>query len=108
MAEVTWKVPRRAMNTKLLREHATTIASKAGVKVEVELESADTVTCFFTLPASDAGPAGTVEVSVYDLERDGVVLSVEEDAGDNDLRWDEACMFGEELAEVFEGALIDD
>lgn len=108
MAELTWTVPMTGLNEKAFRTLSEDVARRyVGVEVTVELEAADTMTAFFEVPEDAEGPAATLELSVYDLGRDGRVLSVEEEASDNRARWDDACQLGEELAEELDGDVLD-
>ncbi|HJN75012.1 MAG TPA: hypothetical protein QGF58_13880 [Myxococcota bacterium] len=108
MAEMSWTVEMRGMDVGAFREMSTSICQRyVGVEVEVELEEADCMTAFFEVPEDDDGPAVTLEVSIYDLGRDGRVLSVEEEASDNAVRWNDACQLGEDIAELLGGRLLD-
>ena len=55
-----------------------------GVTGHVEKESDDCWTCFFTVPKED-GDVDTYKVSLYNMGKDGFVLSLEVDASDNRL-----------------------
>lgn len=105
-----WKLPRRAFALAEVRRAAQEVAtSYAGVSVEVEQEDADTITAFFAVPWDEEPDAGmaTVELSVYDMDRDGVLLSLEADAADNDEAWDDACELAESLAAALEGEEVE-
>lgn len=108
MAEITWTLPMRSMDVAALRTASTEVCAKyVGVTVEVELEEADCATAFFSVPEDDEGPAVLLEVSIYDLGRDGRILSVEEEASDNAVRWDDAGQLGEDLADILGGEPLD-
>ena len=104
--DATWRLPRRAFDLAELRRVAGEVAaSYAGVSVEVDKEDTDIITAFFAVPWGEDPDEGlaTVELSVYDLDRDGIILSLEADAADNDEAWDDACELAETLAAALEG-----
>lgn len=104
--DLTWRVPRNRAGLDTIRRAAcATAAEYTGVEVEVAQEDADCVTCFFTVPSPE-GPA-VVEVSVYDLDRDGHVLSLEGEASDNADSWDDAAELAENLAERLDAEPLD-
>jgi len=108
MAELCWNLRMRGMDTAAFREATAAVCTRyVGVVAEVELEEADCATAFFQVPEDEEGPAAMLEVSVYDLGRDGRVLSVEEESSDNAVRWDDACQLGEDLAELLGGEPLD-
>ena len=83
----------------------------------VEAEAADCHTCFFSVPNHPPEWAettedtledpGVVELSIYDLDRDGVVLSLEADASDNDWLTDDADQLAETMVEALGGQPLD-
>lgn len=108
MGEMSWKLDMKNMDIRGFREASTSVsAGYVGVEVEIELEAADCMTAFFSVPEDDKGPAVTLELSIYDLGGDGRVLSVEEEASDNAVRWDDACQLGEDLVDRLGGEPLD-
>ncbi len=101
----TWRVPWKKLDAKRLEEAAREVAaSYEGVTVTVEVEGDDCVTAFFSVPGAEGG---TVELSVYDLEADGFVLSLELDASDNVEVGEDAHVIAEDLAEELEARPLD-
>lgn len=108
MAEITWTLPMRGMDLAAFTNASTAVCARyVGVTVEVELEADDCMTAFFKVPKDEEGPAVELEVSIYDMGRDGRVLSVEEEASDNAVRWNDAGQLGEDLAEALDGEPLD-
>ena len=113
--ERVWKLPGKRLDLSAIRGVADQVAQAyAGVRVAVDWEDDDTVTCFFLVPESegedlvDAVPEDhQVEISFYDLGPDGVVLSLEGEASDNDAVYDDACQLAEDMAELLDGQPID-
>ena len=108
--DTTWKLSGKSLDETKLREAGTKIASEyEGVSVTIEREDKDFITLFFAVPwdaESDEGHA-EVEITVYDMGRDGLVLSLEADAADNNNAWDDASQLAEDLASHFNGVPID-
>ena len=113
-----WRLPWTRLDIAALREVAGYAASLIeGVSVAVEAEADDCHTCFFSVPnqapdwaADETEPEadpGVVEVSIYDLDRDGVVLSLEADASDNDWLCEDADQIAEIMVEAIGGKSID-
>lgn len=106
----TWRVPGKSLDEARLRAAGTGVAEGyAGVTVEVEREDPEFITLFFSVPTSDAEDAATVdvEITVYNMGRDGLVLSLEADAADNDAVWDDASQLAEDLADTLEASPLD-
>ena len=107
-----WRLPWKKLDLAALQEVAGYAANLLpGVVVSVEAEADDCHTCFFKVPntapewsepdeADANAEPGVVEVSVYDLDRDGVVLSLESDAADNDWLLEDADRLAETMAEA--------
>ena len=55
----------------------------------------------------DDAAGGVVELSLYDMDGDGVLLSLEADASDNGLLVDEADQIADELAEALRAEPLD-
>ena len=101
-----WKLPGKRLELELIRSAAEALTrSYEGLKVKVDWEDDDTVTCFFTV--EEDGAAYEIELSVYDLDSDGRVLSLEADAADNSARFEDACQLAEDLAEALGGWSLD-
>lgn len=78
---------------------AVSVVTTAYESVEgtVEKEAKDCWTCYFTVPGEVDGESNTYEVSLYNMGKDGFVLSLEVDASDNRLSED-SDQLAEELA----------
>lgn len=101
--DLTWRVPGKKLDVAKLREAgAATAGTYEGVSVEVEKEDNDCVSLFFSVPG-EAGDAAEVEISVYSLGSDGLVLSLEADAADNHATWEDASQIAEDLADNLGG-----
>jgi hypothetical protein len=101
--DLTWRVPGKKLDVAKLREAgAATADTYEGVSVEVEKEDNDCVSLFFSVPG-EAGDASEVEISVYSLGSDGLVLSLEADAADNHATWEDASQIAEDLADNLGG-----
>ncbi|MCB9781290.1 MAG: hypothetical protein H6742_22170 [Alphaproteobacteria bacterium] len=106
----TWKLPWRKLDEGAMRRAAEDVASQfQGVSVKVVWEEDDCVTAFFTVPAEAESAEHTreVEVSAYSLGGDGVVLSLEVDAADNELCWEDAERLAEDLADALDAGPLD-
>jgi hypothetical protein len=102
--DLVWRIPGKSLKLATLREAGVTTASNyEGVTLEVDQEDSDCVSFFFSVPTEDGDPS-EVEVSVYDLKGDGLVLSLEADAADNDAIWDEASQIAEDLSDSLGGS----
>ena len=105
-----WKIAQKRMDEAAISAAcAEVIASYQGVGLETEREADDCFSLFFTLPLSpeDGGGSVELELSVYDLGGGGIVLSLEPDAAQNNLYWDEASQLAEDLADSLEGHPVD-
>jgi hypothetical protein len=106
MGEMSWTVA-MGMDVKAFRAFSEGLCENLpGTTVEVELEEVDCMTAFFEVEQADGEPL-TLEVSVYDMGRDGRILSVEEESSDNGSHWDDACQLGEALAALMDGDLLE-
>lgn len=107
--ERLWRLPGKRLDAAAIRTAAAQVAAAyAGVAVEVEWEEDDTISCFFEVPREDEeDEPWEVELSVYDLGRDGFVLSLEGEAADNDAAFDDASQLAEDLAELLEAAPLE-
>ena len=120
--ELSWSLPWQTLRVDQIRQVAEQIAAPHGLKVEVELEEEDCVSCFFTAPEVFVAVAGgwqpdlaegeggeefILELSFYDLDQDGRVMSLEGEWSDNAAAWDAACTLAEELAEALDAEQLD-
>lgn len=123
--ERLWKLDMRRLDLAAITNAAqAAAASYAGVTVSVDWEDDDTVSCFFQVPARSAetDPSSPdtsspetsreaddleVEISIYDLARDGRVLSLEGEAADNDAAFDDASQLAEDMADALGGRPLD-
>ena len=100
---MVWSIPGRSLDLQRIREEGQRIASGyEGVSVEVEKEDTDCISLFYVVPQGEQGDA-EVEISVYDLGRDGLVLSLEPDAADNESAWEDAAQLADDLSEALGG-----
>lgn len=101
-----WKLPGKRLELELIRSAAEALTrAYEGLSVRVDWEDDDTVTCFFR--SEEDGTAYEIELSVYDLDSDGRVLSLEADAADNSAHFEDACQLAEDLAEALGGWSLD-
>ncbi len=119
MADRTWRLPRGGVSlTELVDAAKSVAASYEGVSVEVEDEGEGIFTCFFRVPVpadpddEDLGEfaeddEGTVEISVYELEKGAVLMCLEDDASDNDWLEEEADRLADDLAGLLDAAPLD-
>ncbi len=102
----TWKCRNKRMT---LQEFSTAVqtvvAEYQGVEGRVEKESEDCWTGFFTVP-KEHGNANTYEVSLYNMGKDGFVLSLEPDAADNRLS-EESDQLAEDLSIELDAEPVD-
>jgi hypothetical protein len=107
-----WKFPKNNLNEQLIRSAAADVAANyAGIALECDRETPDCMSLYFAVPVtSDTQEAsGTVEleISIYDLGRDGVVISLEPDASDNNHNWDDVSQLAEDLADNLHAESVD-
>jgi hypothetical protein len=107
-----WKFPKNKLNEQLIRTAADDVAANyAGIVVDCQREAPDCMSLFFAVPtgagSDKSGETVELEISIYDLGRDGVVISLEPDASDNSLNWDEASQLAEDLADNVHAEAID-
>ena len=120
--ELSWSLPWQTLRVDQIRQVAEQVAAPHGLKVEVELEEEDCVSCFFTAPEVFVAVAGgwqpdlaegeggeefILELSFYDLDGDGCVMCVEPEWSDNEAGWDAACQLAEEFAERVDADPLD-
>lgn len=107
---MSWDRTWRCRNTRLQFQDFvvavdTVIATYDGVQGRVEREADDCWTCFFTVPDAE-DTVKTYEVSLYNMGKDGFVLSLEADASQNHLSED-ADQLAEDLAEELDAESMD-
>jgi hypothetical protein len=73
-----------------------------GVRVAVEKDGED-ILCVFMGPAPEDETLES-EVSIYNLGKDGHVISLEAEAADNHEVWEDASQLAEDLAERLEAS----
>jgi hypothetical protein len=105
----TWKLKGKGLDErKIIAAGIAIAANYDGVRVEVEREDPEFITLFFTVPTQhETDKNADVEITIYDMGKDGIVLSLEADAADNNAVWDDASQLAEDLADTFEGAPLD-
>ena len=97
-----WRINKGQIDEKGARAAATAVAkSYEGVTVEFDREAGDCLSLFFKVPSE--GAEVELELSIYELGGEGAVLSLEPDAGENNLHWDEASQLAEDIAEELQG-----
>jgi len=105
--DIAWRIHSKTIDEQKIGETARSISTAyEGVTVEVEREDKDCLTLFFQVP-SDGVTTMEVEISIYDLSKDGLVLSLEADAADNHDAWEDASQIAEDLADALKGVLLD-
>ncbi len=105
-----WKIPGKSLDETHLRQVGETIAAQyEGVSVRVEKEETDFVTFFFSVPWDQDPEEGKadIEVTIYALGKDGLVLSLEADAADNQAAQDDADQLAEDLVGELQGIPLD-
>jgi hypothetical protein len=114
MADRTWRVPWKRLDLPRFTQAATEAAAAyAGVQVTVEAEDVDTHTAFFAIPARPpegdelGGEGGVVELSLYDMDGDGILLSLEDDASDNARLQEDVDQLAEDIADALEAESVD-
>jgi hypothetical protein len=107
--DLHWRLATKQLNESELRDAGQGVAaSYEGVRVEVEKEDPEFITLFFDVPWDEGSvDAALVEITVYDLGRDGIVMSLEADAADNDAAFDDAAQIAEDLADRLGGHSIE-
>ena len=107
--DLHWRLASKSLNEAALRTAGEKVASSyEGVSVAVEKEDPEFITLFFDVPWDEASEdTALVEITVYDLGRDGIVMSLEADAADNDAAFDDAAQIAEDLADALDGHSIE-
>ena len=104
--ERTWRLKKSRLKLDRVQDAAAKVArGYAGVRVTVEKDGEDLL-CIFTVPAAEDEPL-EIEVSIYNLGKDGHVISLEADASDNHEVWDDASQLAEDLAERLEASELE-
>ena len=105
--DLTWRIRSKSIEEQKIGDMARAIAtSYENVSVDLEREEQDCLTLFFSVP-SENNDMCEVEISIYDLNKDGVVISLEADAADNNDTWEDASQIAEDLADALDGVLLD-
>ena len=108
MSELSYQLEMGHLDMGELKMAAQSVAAMfEGVTVEVEKEAPDPVTFFFSVPQEEGSGTNEVEISAYDMGRDGIVLNMEAGDGDNNEAWDDACELIERMAGELEGEALD-
>lgn len=116
--ELTWGLDWKELRAERVLKVAQQVAATwAGTTVRVEVEDRDTISAFFVVPAAlvaaameengaELGQEGAdlpehyvLELSFYDLDQDGCVMSLEGEWSDNAAAWDAACQLADALAD---------
>ena len=105
--DLAWRIRSKRIDEQSIKDAATAVASAyQDVTMEAEREDNDCLTLFFAVP-SEHQLHCDVEISFYELGKDGVVLSLEADASDNHDAWEDASQIAEDLADALDGVLLD-
>jgi len=105
--DLAWRLRAKRIDEQKFTASAQDVASSyEGVNMKVEREDNDCLSFFFDVP-TEGTAIMEVEVSIYDLSKDGLVLSLEADAADNHDAWEDASQIAEDLADALEGVLLD-
>ena len=92
----TWRLKKKLLPLAEITVAANQVAHLYdGVTVTVNKEAEDCTTCFFTVPQNEAPQ--TYEISIYNMGKDGFVISLEADASDNH-KSEDADQLAEDLA----------
>ncbi len=83
----------------------TVVDAYEGVRSQIDKEADDCWTCFFIVPDQEHDTR-TYEVSLYNMGKDGFVLSLEPDASDNRLSED-ADQLAEDVAIELDAEPVD-
>ncbi len=109
-----WSLPWRSLDLARLKIIAQDVARNYdGLTVRVEEDEPGSHSVFFTVPgdpeasSEEAQGPHVAEVSLYDLGRGEIVLSLEDDASDNAWLGEEADQLAEDLADALEGEPLD-
>ena len=101
-----WRLSWKQFDLGAVRDAAALIVGgMEGVRSETERDAPDTLSVFFRV--DDQEDPYTVELSLYDLGRGTVMLSLEAEWSDNHQAWDAACEFAEEMAEQLGASEVD-
>ena len=105
-----WKLVGKQLDEARLREAGETVAKQyEGVSVRIEKEDPEFVTFFFAVPWDEDPEQGhaEIEITVYALGKDGLILSLEADAADNIGAQEDADQLAEDLAGELHGEPVD-
>lgn len=107
--DLHWRLRSKQLDLNMLKEAGEAVAAcYDGVSVVVEKEDPEFITLFFTIPW-DQGEQGTaeIEITVYNLQRDGLIMSLEADAADNNGAWEDGSQIAEDLADQLEATPLE-
>jgi hypothetical protein len=101
-AEATWQLNWKWLDKVKVSEALTQLALVVeGLTFEVEVEDRECISAFLHVQGIE------IELSFYDLDSDGRVLSLEPEWADNREHWEAAMELAEELADILEAEHID-
>ena len=101
-AEATWQLNWKWLDKIKVTEALTELAAVVeGLSFEVEVEDRECISAFLKVQGIE------IELSFYDLEGDGRVLSLEPEWADNRENWDAAMELAEELADLLQAEHLD-
>ncbi len=103
--DLHWRLRSKQLDLTKLKEAGEAVAAcYDGVSVVVEKEDPEFITLFFAVPWEEGEDENAeIEITVYNLQRDGLVMSLEADAADNNGAWEDGAQIAEDLADHFEG-----
>lgn len=107
--DLHWRLRSKQLDLNKLREAGEAVAAcYDGVSVIVEKEDPEFITFFFAVPWEQGDDeTAEIEITVYNLQRDGLVMSLEGDAGDNNEAWEDGAQIAEDLADQLEAKPLD-
>jgi hypothetical protein len=107
--DLHWRLRSKQLDLNTLKEAGEAVAAGYdGVSVLVEKEDPEFITLFFAVPVGDGdGEKAEIEITVYNLQRDGLVMSLEADAADNNEAWEDGAQIAEELAEQLKATSLE-
>lgn len=117
--EMVWELPWVSLRSDRVKEAAAALEAKVpGLRTRVEVEAKDTVNLFVEVPRElldpeelegvEEGTLPVVELSFYDLDEEGRVMSLEAEFSDNAKIPDSASDVGDLLAGILGGKFVED
>jgi hypothetical protein len=107
--DLHWRLRSKQLDLNKLKEAGEAVAAcYDGVSVVVEKEDPEFITLFFAVPLGEGDDENVeIEITVYNLQRDGLVMSLEADAADNNEAWEDGAQIAEDLADKLEATPLE-